>query len=197
MDFLNFMKKSKKIKKLDLPPINADAKGFKIPKPPLLSADIPEPPSLGQSLGSPLPFDTSNSFSSSVPDIPSSTRTVDMPPDPDQDYLSQDIPKIDDFPKELPPLRTTAPSELSKHSMDRKYGHDIAGPIFIRVDHFKKTSSNINMMLTNLGDFTSVSRKLKAINNNLDNLINTAQSEMEDIQRKLVFIERTIFEDFV
>lgn len=68
-----------------------------------------------------------------------------------------------------------------------------AGPVYVRIDKFKGTLGSINMIRGDLRRSEEALTKLENIKNVKDKSFDKLKSSMDDLQKKLIFIDKTLF----
>ncbi|MBD3313561.1 hypothetical protein GF345_03895 [Candidatus Woesearchaeota archaeon] len=125
-----------------------------------------------------------------IPDIGEETESPFFAPEEPEETAQQE--KV---PQELPEIgeedmgmEIEAPSEM----VDMKKAK---GPVFIRGDRFMAAKKGLNDFKDNLKKLDDVFSKMNDLKNKEDAEIDVWQSSVEAIQRKLVYIDRTVFEE--
>jgi len=198
MSFLHFLDKLKKDgNDSSLPPIDVagsahgPAKGARIPRPPQSIATSNQAPSFD------LPTTTTDFQSSQN----QKSEDVALPPlfrqDQKQDddaSLVQQGPAKEPF--SLP--RFDSPLDRPDRGGDispRIKRHKVQGPLFVKVDDYRRIMADLDLILNDLKESNNLIVRLNSIKNGLDTQFDRWHSEMEDLQRKLVFIDKTLFEE--
>ena len=218
MGFLKFLKREKKesLDELDLPPAPPPLEGFEEEMPEL--PEFPQFPELEEELSSgikempefELPTEEENVSESkqdvlpelpyfelkeqpiipihpirapSIEPMPQSPQPLTLPQQIPQEepkfIFKETYPKIDEsvFLKEKKPIRVM-PSGKS---------------VYVRVDMFKATLGNINIVRGDLRKADEALVKLETIKNAKDKSLDRIRSLLDDLQRKLIFIDKTLF----
>jgi len=68
-----------------------------------------------------------------------------------------------------------------------------AGPVYVRIDKFKGTLGSINTIRSDLRRSEEALTKLENIKNVKDKSFDKLKSSMDDLQKKLIFIDKTLF----
>jgi len=110
---------------------------------------------------------------------------VEEPVLPEQPmYEPADMPKAADFsPAEFVPAE--------KHEPVRR---DIRGPMFIRTDRFKAIIEDIEHVKSRFTDEDDIFSRIGDVKSSQDKIYENYRQTLEDIQRKLLFIDRSLFE---
>lgn len=66
--------------------------------------------------------------------------------------------------------------------------------VYVRVDNFKATLGSINIVRNDLKKSEELLMKLESIKNSKDRSFDKMKSSLEDLQHKLIFIDKTLFE---
>ncbi|MBW3011951.1 hypothetical protein KY311_02100 [Candidatus Woesearchaeota archaeon] len=72
--------------------------------------------------------------------------------------------------------------------------HVIIKPVFVDVDDFKRLLDDINMAKSTLSEAKEGHKAVEELRMEQDKKLSKWKSEMEDLQRKFIFIDRTLFE---
>ena len=65
--------------------------------------------------------------------------------------------------------------------------------VYVRVDNFKATLGSINIVRNDLKKSEELLMKLESIKNSKDKSFDKMKSSLEDLQHKLIFIDKTLF----
>ncbi len=114
-----------------------------------------------------------------------------------------DIELFDDKPTTLDRLesnfRPTRPLYKGEiKSIDRPSAFDlhdkVRRPLFIRTDQFKDVKENMLGVKESLEEVDEINYRLNNIKDDQDSQLNLFHDKIEEIQRKLIFVDKTIFE---
>jgi len=192
-----------KRKKTHLPPLdmikvpmpNTSAEELKLPDLPSLP-DLPPLPDLNLStqdlapsmqLGSPEKpleeLELPELKSTELPPMPDLPPLPELPPMP-EDQKPRKLKLIKKMPKfeKLPPLDK------------RKYQFPGIKPLFVESNDYKSILTGINTVKRRIKEAEVIFDNLQILKKDQEKLFKTWQNELEDIQRKLVYVDKTIFE---
>ncbi|MFH1133991.1 MAG: hypothetical protein V1735_05875 [Nanoarchaeota archaeon] len=71
--------------------------------------------------------------------------------------------------------------------------HDIA-PIFVKIDEYKEIIEIMNQIKAKLAEGKSILAGIEEIKTQEENELEQWRSELEEVQRKMTFIDKTLFE---
>ncbi|MCM2325547.1 MAG: hypothetical protein NDI94_03730 [Candidatus Woesearchaeota archaeon] len=117
--------------------------------------------------------DTSQSVPDSLPDFAS------------KQMVAPEIPYFETEP-ELEPLPIL--------EMEKPQKHLVAGPIFVRTDKYSQILSNLDNMAAKVLESPETIYMLKNLKKNADIEHSNYIKLLEDIQRKLIYIDNVLFE---
>ncbi len=100
-------------------------------------------------------------------------------------------PEQTDSPKHDAYRKAASKSPEQKKKISRQ-GMD-AREIYVRIDKFKATLGGINSIRSDLRKSEETLVKLENIKSSKDKSLDTVKSCMEDLQKKLIFIDKTLF----
>jgi len=107
--------------------------------------------------------------------------------------------KLPEFPeiKELPPeerlFEEESIYEVGREVEELKV-HVPLEPVFVEVEHFKDVLDDLNSARISLKEGVDIMNKIEEIRLEKDKKFEEWKSQLEDMQRKLIFIDRTLFE---
>ncbi len=202
MGFLKFLKREKKegLDELDLPPAPPPLEGFEEPLPefPDLGEEkLPEPKfdfgglrnrnDLGEELPSFPELENEQIGMQEAPaEIPEPVGAKPMP-----ELKLQPIPEEDKIPREVLPKREKG---LFEHERRVFRERPSGKAIYVRVDKFKAMLGSVNTLKSDLRKSEETLAKLEGVKNAKDKSFDKVKSSLEDLQRKLIFIDKTLFE---
>ena len=70
---------------------------------------------------------------------------------------------------------------------------EIPKTIYVRVDNFKATLGSINIVRSDLRKSEEALTKLENIKSSKDKSFDKIKSSLDDLQKKLIFIDKTLF----
>ncbi len=196
MGFLKFLSKKKELQEeLDIPP----------PPPP--GAEDLGLTSIGEELPPPPPSDEEG-----LPPFPGPEEREELPPLPEMPEFEEEFaeeeaklreftslpPKAESQASELPPLPPRAEASLKisqKPLAPPQPRMDIqeAMPIFVRANQFKDILKGINVVKVNLKKSDDVLLRLDDLENSKEREFTKWRSEFEDIQNKIMFVDKILF----
>ncbi|MBN1386448.1 hypothetical protein JW968_05755 [Candidatus Woesearchaeota archaeon] len=92
-------------------------------------------------------------------------------------------------------LKDSALPELSlPESKPDKQRKEISGPVYVRVEAFRKILEDLVVIENDVKQSEAVMIRLNELKNEKDRQFLVWKDELEDIQRKLVFVDNTLFE---
>ena len=186
MGFLKFLKKSKE-DKLKMP-FEEDL-------------DIPPPPPISVKEFPPMPKPEEK-----IPSFPDLGQ-IEEPMLPDEIEEPPKIPKFEEISRPvlkpilppMPEIKLTPPQERMERMAVREgrkvLRHEAAPlkPIFVRVDRFKEIRRDINIIKNDLKNSDEALIKLQDMRVGEDKEFDKWRKSMEDIQKKLIFVDQTLF----
>jgi len=111
--------------------------------------------------------------------------------------LEKSKKEIRDIPEELPEFPFSKPElkdeYLSKEEL-RPMKEIPTKPIFINVHHYRKVLGDLTTISSDFSLCGDVIERMNNIRNDQDKFMNTWSSSLEDLQRKFLFIDKTLFE---
>ncbi|MBI2541987.1 hypothetical protein HYV80_04725 [Candidatus Woesearchaeota archaeon] len=212
MGFLKFLKREKKadLDELDLPPAPpslGNAEG---------SMDLPEFPEFPEEkISAPKDMPNFDMNEEPLPEIPElenpDIRAVEAP----AAATVQDISATMTSPNIPEPMAVAEPEEeniaapeepkftqMGRSKMGRRlFSHEkplrerpTGKTIYVKVDKFKATLGSINVVRSDLKKTEEALAKLESIKNSKDRAFDRVKSSLDDLQKKLIFIDKTLFE---
>ena len=218
--FLKFLKREKKdtLDELDLPPAPPSLEGFEdsmpelpdfpdfgdekisAPKEEMPKFDFPEEEQNAPALGKEDPMEFP-----SFPEMeekPMPIQPFNMPqqfpepqpmPEPEQNIIAEEQPAEEE--------QEAMPSEAYPKAAGRLFSHEkralrqrpTSKTIYVSVDNFKATLGSINMVRSDLRKSEEALMKLESIKNAKDKSFDKMKSSLDDLQRKLIFVDKTLF----
>ena len=210
--FLKFLKREKRdtLDELDLPPAPPPLEGFEENMP-----ELPDFPDFGDEKGSGMempnldfPEEEKNiqdfSKEDTIPEFPRFPEMEEKPmpiqtiratsqipkhlsmPQPEQEEISEEQPMPSDtYPKMAGRLFSQEKRILRERPS--------AKTIYVSVDNFKATLGSINMVRSDLRKSEQALMKLESIKNAKDKSFDKMKSSLDDLQRKLIFVDKTLF----
>ena len=219
MGFLKFLKREKKdtLDELDLPPAPPPLEGFEDNMP-----ELPDFPDFGEEkISAPKEDMADFNFPEEEQSIPESKEnTMEFPSFPEIEEkpmpaippirITTQIPESISMPQlELEPEQEEIaeeqpmPSDTYPKMAGRLFSQEkrilrerpSAKTIYVSVDNFKATLGSINMVRSNLRKSEEALVKLESIKNATDKSFDKMKSLLDDLQRKLIFVDKTLFKD--
>ena len=214
--------KKQDLTSLDLPPEPPKMQGFDdnlpdIPGFPEMSAHDPD--NDGNDFKFDFPENKNNDFGSefSMSAQPKEEKMPEMPEFPDMGKKMQPVipapmpvfssaPQIIPTPQpqdidwkeepqqvqEMPEPSYERPRKLFHHEK-RSLGMPAKKEVYVRVDKFKMALDGIGMIRNSLRKSDEALLKLESIKNEKDRSFDKAKSSLEDLQKKIMFIDKTLF----
>ena len=118
-------------------------------------------------------------------DIPEPEQTTFQPMPELKQEVREDKPMTDDFPR-IGRRLFRQEKRLANEISHRK-------ETYVRVDRFRATLQNIGMIKGNLRKSEEILIKLENIKNAKDMSFDKVKSSLDDLQRKLIFVDKTLF----
>ncbi|MAG91510.1 hypothetical protein CMO83_02440 [Candidatus Woesearchaeota archaeon] len=211
MGFLKFLKREKKtdnLEELDLPPEPPALEGFdegsdlefpdlgeqKLPSSDKVPADIPEEDGLPE-LEEDMPnFPT-------IPDVEENPMPpippISAPPQTPEAEISPPI--IESEKEDL--VQTPVEPQIQAKPVKKLFDHEKKAPevrpgkhkVYVRVDRYKNTLDSISLVRGDLRNSEKMLIKMDNIKNAKDRSFEKAKSSLTDLQKKLIFIDKTLF----
>lgn len=211
---MKFLKRKKEESELDLPPAPPPLEGFEDNLP-----ELPELPELeSERISAPkeeMPrFEAGENFPDlEMPkfDFPElkmrSEEKFEFPPMELEKEVQPELPARTAIPEPtltMPgPVPQAESPQMAEPSMptarrrlfseEKSLPRGTAKTIYVRVDRFKATLGNINVVRSDLRKSEEALAKLENLKASKDKAFEKAKSSLEDLQRKLIFIDKTLF----
>ena len=210
MGFFKFLKRDKKreLEELDLPPEppSVEELGEGMPELPEFP-DFQEKISAPKEMPSEMPnFDFAGQKGPSQEEFPSFPELEkEIPQMPEDIRLpAQDITMPESVPaakenaqetKQVMPADAYPKIERRLFTHERKASRERPSgkTMYIRVDRFKATLGSINTVKSDLRKSEETATKLESINSAKGRSADRAKTQLEDLQGKLIFIDKTLF----
>ena len=214
--FLKFLKREKKdtLDELDLPPAPPPLEGFEENMP-----ELPDFLDFGDEKGSGMempnldfPEEEKNiqdfSKEETMPEFPSFPEMDENPtpiqpvssnlqiPEPLSTPQPEFEPEQEEISEEQPMPSDTYPKTAGRlFSQEKRILRErpSAKTIYVSVDNFKATLGSINMVRSDLRKSEEALMKLESIKNAKDKSFDKMKSSLDDLQRKLIFVDKTLF----
>ena len=123
-----------------------------------------------------------------IPTIPEeSTSTQISQP---QQQITQEIKEESVTPSDFYSKRERRLFSPEKRTIRER--HDVK-TVYVKVDNFKATLGSINILRNDLKKSEELLMKLESIKNSKDKSFDKMKSSLEDLQHKLIFIDKTLF----
>ncbi|MBI2658595.1 hypothetical protein HYX05_00645 [Candidatus Woesearchaeota archaeon] len=127
------------------------------------------------------------------------TIPQEIPPMPEQEPERESV--YEERPAEEE--HETEPQETYPKAAGRLFSHEkrvlrerpSAKTIYVSVDNFKATLGSISMIRGNLKKSEEALMKMESIKNAKDKSFDRMKSSLEDLQRKLIFVDKTLFKE--
>ncbi len=209
MGFLKFLKREKKegLDELDLPPEPPPLEGFHENLP-----ELPEFPDIGKDISGmeyipkfDFPEKEAQGFQG-FPDDEAQMPLLEDAPEPADaaPLISEPAPQIPQSMAELQQVQqapTLMPHERQKTERRKLFAHEETGvsgipigkTIYIKVDRFKATLGSINIVRNDLRKSEEALAKLETIKAAKDRSFEKIKSSLDDLQKKLIFVDKTLF----
>lgn len=218
MGFLKFLRREKRdtLDELDLPPAPPPLGGFEDNMP-----ELPDFPDFGEEkISAPKEDMADFNFPEEEQGIPESKEnTMEFPSFPEiEEKPMPAIPPVRApfaVPETMPPMpepepeqeeiaeEQPMPSDTYPKMAGRLFSQEkrilrerpSAKTIYVSVDNFKATLGSINMVRSNLRKSEEALMKLESIKNATDKSFDKMKGLLDDLQRKLIFVDKTLFKD--
>ncbi|MBI2649781.1 hypothetical protein HYX04_00540 [Candidatus Woesearchaeota archaeon] len=221
MGFLKFLKREKKdtLDELDLPPAPPVLEGFEGDMP-----ELPDFPDFGdEKISAPkeempdfnFPEEEQNAPESkedAMPEFPGFPEQEENPMPPIKPIKASfavpetmpSMPEQEGIAEEQPAEKEQAiPPDAYPKIAGRLFSHEkmvlrerpSAKTIYVSVDNFKATLGSISMVRSDLRKSEESLVKLESIKNAKDKSFDRMKSSLDDLQRKLIFVDKTLFKD--
>jgi hypothetical protein len=142
-------------------------------------------------------------------EMPSFKRDMElppMPPIPDLKEFEDDLPPVpdlDELEDDLPPLREIGLKEFPKPEFTKikedraeliQEKKRVTGPIFVNVSSYRDAINCINTIKNKIKESEDCLQKLDEIKNSKDKYFEQFRSRLEDLQRKSLYVDKSLFE---
>lgn len=223
MGFLKFLKKQKSsnLDELDLPPAPPPLEGFEEDLPEL--HDFPELGKISAPKEEPrFDFESEQGqqgLSEEMPELPEmpdieGQSNIPYFPEMEEKLIASAQPAKSAIPEPAFPIAQrmpeTAPPAEEKQSFapdayprmagrlfakEKRALHQVprAKTVYVRVDKFKTALGSINMVRSDLRKSEEALVKLENIKNSKDKSFDRVRGSLDDLQKKLIFIDKTLF----
>ena len=222
MGFLKFLKREKKdtLDELDLPPAPPSLEGFEdnmpeIPDFPDFSDEKISAPKEGMAdFNFPEEKQNAPEIKEDSMDFPSFPEMEEEPmppiqplkpsfsipqsipePEPEQESADEEQPAEEEHDIEPQETYPKAAGRLFSHEKRALRERPTAKTIYVSVDNFKATLGSISMIRGNLKKSEEGLIKMESIKNAKDKSFDKMKISLEDLQRKLIFVDKTLFKD--
>ena len=109
-------------------------------------------------------------------------------------------PQAQPMPEEEPAAEMPEPEAMPKiggrlfaHARDFARERPAARTIYVKVDRFKAILGSISMVRSDLRKSEGALMKLESIKNSKDRTFDKFKASLEDLQKKLIFVDKTLF----
>lgn len=212
MGFLKFLKREKKsdLDELDLPPAPPSLEGFEenemqgFPEFPEEKISAPEPkfdfgreemlleneplemPELPEMEEMPAAMQPK----APVPSMPPISAPVQQAPQPAKEEIVPEEPRFT-------PLGAYPKMDERLFSREKKLLHErpAGKTIYVKIDKFKAALGSINVVRSDLRKSEDALMKLESIKNSKDRAFDKVRNSLDDLQKKLIFIDKTLFKE--
>ncbi|MBD3310473.1 hypothetical protein GF351_04595 [Candidatus Woesearchaeota archaeon] len=200
-------KKEEKLKKeFELPPppppIGEDEGLPEFPPPPPTPSEKPRKAKAGPELPPPPPVrweeePKAPEKEEPKPATPSMPAAPRMPPQPKPEI--RPLPKIHEVrkapqPRPHHPLHEM-PAEPEYHERAAKKPHTMPqGPVFVRAENYQGIINSINSIKAEMKQADDVVLRLDELEKERGNAFKRWREQLEDVQRKLIFVDKSLFE---
>jgi|TARA_Y100000310_G_C20681957_1_gene816499 hypothetical protein len=199
---------SKKKKDLDLelppppPPSAVENLEMEMPPPPKeMDEEIPVPPKPEEIKPLDLEIPKIHVKEKEIPPIKEMEGfEKELPPVPDLDELKGKLPVIQKLKKqEMPQMGFIPEKEPQIHAgpiaiEERPKRIIKEGPAFVNVDEYKQSIHNINIIKSKMREADNALTSLNRIKNEKDKYFEQFRAKLEDLQRKSLYIDKSLFE---
>ena len=204
MGFLKFLKREKKsddLDELDLPPAPPPLEGFDKD---FSFSDIPD---LDKPAESEMPkfdfseedFDEMKKTSMEFPSMPEMQQKdfASIPPiraPPATDRAAVQMPEIEEEQDDVEVQQPVLPREIHSFANEKRTRMQMGRSLYVRIDKFKVALGSINVVRNDLRKTEEALLKLENIKGMEEKSMNKMRSSLDDLQKKLVFVDKTLFE---
>ena len=108
------------------------------------------------------------------------------------EFKPEEAEEIERPEPEMPSIEAETPSVYAEPEEQAKPKK--RGPLYIRSDRFKAVIDDIDQIRTKFKEEDDIFFRISDIKNSQDQLFEDFRQSLEDIQRKLLFIDRSLFE---
>jgi hypothetical protein len=130
-------------------------------------------------------------------DIPEKIPDLEEIPEPPKikPVQVQESPQIGEVPEHIPQLEGFESEPFVENAKETIVKHRTAsGPLFVRMDKYKVLLSDIENMKNNFKQNENIYTRLNDYRVEQDKKFELFHESLEDIQRKLLFMDKTLFE---
>lgn len=132
------------------------------------------------------------------PDFPEFEEKLPVPPvrAPMPQVSQPAIPAVSEpqqEPEEEKPSFATEFPRMGRRLFAHEKRREIPRTIYVRVDNFKATLGSISLIRSDLRKSEEALMKLENIKNSKDKSFDKVRASLDDLQKKLIFIDKTLF----
>src|SRR3989338_6326796 len=201
--FLKFLKRGKKeeaLGELDMPPAPPPLEGFE-------ESSLPELPEF--------PEEDISAKKGEMPEPKFEFPEKEGLPELQEPFYGLEFPEMEEKSVPIPPVRAPPVAEpqiqpmpgeepepeISTKTEGKLFAHagesagemQSARTIYVKVDRFKATLGSINIIRSDLRKSEEALMKLENIKNAKDRAFDKFKASLEDLQKKLIFVDKTLF----
>ena len=125
----------------------------------------------------------------SIPGMYTATAPVQQFPQPPKDVANEQprYTPLDDYPK----------MERKLFSREKRLLHERPSgkTIYVKVEKFKAALGSINLVRSDLRKSEEALGKMESIKNSKDKSFDKVRASLDDLQKKLIFIDKTLFRE--
>ena len=175
-----FLKKKEKEAKLPLPPVRRQGAKLEIPPPPVSEEDLPEFPEIPEIKEEPFP--KAPPIKKPVPSFPEMGKKLKLPtPRPP-------IPSGEELEEEA------FEEEKRKRARTEFYPEAIK-PLFVKMESFQSVINELNLIKSITKESEDAVIRVGDFAEDQEKEFNRWQGQLTDLQKKLIFIDKTIFKE--
>jgi hypothetical protein len=137
--------------------------------------DLPPPPAYPQAGAEPAPMSAPDSFMSDIPTE-----------EPKEEKLAIK-PTVHHKPRREGPSRQQVISEVEKRPEPK-------GPLYVPIEDYRAVLEGADHIRSNLKETSDILGRMNELKNEEDREFEKWRGELEDIQRKLTYVDKIIFE---
>jgi len=122
-----------------------------------------------------------------IPSLPEEKKTVIEEKEKEAEIeVPEELPELEEFPKELREMKEGSVSVFAPEIEEKKH-------VFVSLDDYKNVLERLTEMRSGALRFSELSIKLSDIKKSKDGFYERFRNVLEDIERKLLYVDKNLF----